>query len=352
MLDDVDLDLVAALQVAPRASAAALADVLGLSASTVGRRLLRLEEQRILRVIGQLDWSARAEGNPRHVWVTTAPGASGQVATALAELPEAQLVAETTGRADVYCAVHPADREQAHELLSARLPSVPGVVSTHSELVLRALTKADSWRLHRLGDDQVKALEATAEPERGQPAAPPAGRERAVASPAGRERGASRAAPTAPAVLGEEEHGALRLLRGNGRITAAQAARALGISQSTAYRLIQSLLRRGVVRPRVEVEPALLGYSLEAIIALRTAPGAIQPVAEELAGHPSARYVSIVAGTTSVIHQGVFRHEDDLGDFLTRDLAHLPGITALDVSVVLRMLRRYWIRREDGHLLG
>ncbi|WP_049564562.1 Lrp/AsnC family transcriptional regulator [Nonomuraea sp. SBT364] len=321
MLDDADLDLVAALQIAPRASAAALADVLGMSASTVGRRLARMEDQRILRVIGQVDWAARAEGNPRHVWVTTEPGASSRVARALADLPEAQLVAETSGKSDVYCAVHPVDRAQARELLTARIPSVPGIVATHSELVLRALTKADSWRLHRLREAQVLALSEPAE-QAEEPA------------------------------RGADEHGVLRLLRADGRITAAQAARALGLSQSTAYRMIQSLLRRGVVRPRVEIEPALLGYSLEVVIALTTSPGAIQPVADELARHPSARYVSIVAGTTSVIHQGVFRHEDDLGDFLTRDLAHLPGITALQVSVVLKMLRRYWIYREDGRLVS
>ncbi|MEV0198064.1 Lrp/AsnC family transcriptional regulator [Nonomuraea sp. NPDC050691] len=335
MLDDADLDLVAALQIAPRASAAALADVLGLSPSTVGRRLARLEEQRILRVLGQTEWSARADGNPRHVWVKTAPGATERVAAALAELPEAQLVAETSGRADVYCALHPADRAQARELLTTRIPAVPGVVSTHSELVLRALTKADSWRLRRLGDDQVKALAEAEEPLPGRPAGE------------GPPRAVARGAATAP-----EEGGILRLLRANGRVTSAQAARALGMSQSTAYRAIQSLLRRGAVRPRVEVEPALLGYALEVIVALTTSPGAIQQVAEELARHPSARYVSIVAGTTSVIHQGVFRHEEELGDFLTRDLAHLPGINALDVSVVLRMLRRYWIHREDGRLVG
>ncbi|WP_336211348.1 Lrp/AsnC family transcriptional regulator [Nonomuraea sp. LPB2021202275-12-8] len=327
MLDDADLDLVAALQVAPRASAAALAAVLGMSASTVGRRLARMEEQRILRVIGQLDWPARAEGNPRHVWVTTAPGASERVARALADLPEAQLVAETSGKSDVYCAVHPVDRAQARELLASRIPSVPGIVATRSELVLRALTKADSWRLHRLADSQVKALTEPAEPPAAVPHAGP------------------------PDVRAADERGVLDLLRADGRLTAAQAARALGLSQSTAYRLIQSLLRRGVVRPRVEIEPALLGYSLEVVIALTTSPGAIRPVADELARHPSARYVSIVAGTTSVIHQGVFKHEEDLGDFLTRDLAHLPGITALQVSVVLRMLRRYWIYREDGRLL-
>ncbi|MGC7094447.1 Lrp/AsnC family transcriptional regulator [Amycolatopsis lurida] len=324
MLNEADLDLVAALQVAPRASAAVLAEALDMSASTVGRRLARLAEQRILRVIGQVEWSARAEGNPRHVWVTTQPGAAGRVAHALAQLPEAQLVAETSGRSDVYLAAHLRDRAQARELLTERIPGVPGVAGTHSELVLRALTRADSWRLHRLSEAQVDHLARAEEPV-------------GTASTTGLK-------------VSEDERRVLGLLQLDGRITAAEAGRVLGLSQSTTYRLIQSILRRGIVRPRVEVEPALLGYGLEAVIALTISPGAIQPVAEELARHPSARYVSIVAGTTSVIHQGVFRNEDEMADFLTRDLAPLPGISALQVSVVLRMLRRYWIHREDGRL--
>ncbi|MBN6042114.1 Lrp/AsnC family transcriptional regulator [Amycolatopsis sp. 195334CR] len=324
MLNEADLDLVAALQVAPRASAAVLAEALDMSASTVGRRLTRLAEQRLLRVIGQVEWSARAEGNPRHVWVTTQPGAAGRVAHALARLPEAQLVAETSGRSDVYLAAHLPDRAQARELLTERIPGVPGVAGTHSELVLRALTRADSWRLHRLSEAQVDLLARAEEPV-------------GTASAGGVK-------------VSADERRVLALLQRDGRITAAEAGRVLGLSQSTTYRLIQSILRRGIVRPRVEVEPALLGYGLEAVIALTISPGAIQPVAEELARHPSARYVSIVAGTTSVIHQGVFRNEDEMADFLTRDLAPLPGISALQVSVVLRMLRRYWIHREDGRL--
>ncbi|MEU8416944.1 Lrp/AsnC family transcriptional regulator [Amycolatopsis japonica] len=320
MLTEPDLDLVAALQIAPRASVATLAEALDVSASTVGRRLVRLEEQRILRVIGQVEWTARARGNPRHVWVTTEPGASGSAAKALARFPEVQLAAETAGRSDVYLAVHVPDRAEARELLAERIPGVPGVAGTHSELVLRALTRADSWRLHRLSEDQQKILS----------------REQVV--PDGFDADD----------VGPHERRLIGLLAGNGRITAAEAGRSLGLSQSTAYRLIQSTLRRGIVRPRVEVEPAQLGYELEAVIALTITPGAIQAVAGELARHPSARYVSIVAGTASVIHQGVFRNEDEMADFLTRDLAPLPGITALQVSVVLRMLRRYWLYREDG----
>ncbi|MBL1101544.1 Lrp/AsnC family transcriptional regulator [Streptomyces coffeae] len=323
-LDNVDLDLVAALQVAPRAPLSALADVLGISASTISRRLSRLEEERLLRVIGQVEWPMLAEGNPMHVWVSTAPGQARQVARRLAELPEIPFVATTTGRTDVYCSVHAARQSRARELLMTQIPSVPGIRSAHTELVLRASTKSDSWRLRRLNDTQVRALREVAD---------------------------TQDEPSTVADFSADELRAVELLRHDGRANAADVARAVGISQSTAYRLSQSLFQRGLVRPRVEIEPTLLGYTLEVVAELHVAPGAIQEVADALARHPSSRYVSIVAGTSSVIHHGVFRDEEGLAELLTRDLAALPGITACEVSVMLDVLRRYWIGREDGYLV-
>ncbi|MEU9795217.1 Lrp/AsnC family transcriptional regulator [Streptomyces sparsogenes] len=323
-LDDADLDLVAALQVAPRAPLSALAEVLGASASTLGRRLARLEDERLLRVIGQVDWPMLAEGHPLHVWVATDPGRAREVARHLAELPEVPFVATTTGRSDVYCSLHAARRDRARELLMTHIPSVPGVRSAHSELVLRAATKSDAWRLHRLGEDQVAALRQLADP---------------------------RDEPVGAAEFSADELSAVELLRQDGRASAAEVARAVGVSQPTAYRLLQSLLRRGLVRPRVEIEPCFLGYALEAVIAVRAAPGAVQEVADTLSRHPSARYVAVVAGTSAVVHHGAFRDEDGLAGLLTTDLANLPGITGCEVSVVLDVLRRYWIARKDGRLL-
>jgi DNA-binding Lrp family transcriptional regulator len=327
-LDAEDLDLIAALQHAPRAPLSLLAEVLDVSASTVGRRLARLESDRLLRVIGQLDWSVSGEGHPWHVWVTAKPGSAPEVARRLADLPGTTLVAVTAGQSDVYCSVLPARRAETRELLTRSIPATPGVRAARSELVLSATAKSDAWRLARLTEDQVRLLTKQA----------------AEDTPTG-----PRPAP-APAPLTDDELRTLRLLAADGRMTAAQVSRELGIGQSTAYRITQSLLQRGLVRPRVEIEPGLLGYALEAVVALTVSPGAIRDVAAALADHPSARYVSTTAGASCVVHQGVFRDENALADFLTRDLADLPGVLSFDVSIVLEALRRHWLDREDGRL--
>nr|WP_312863420.1 Lrp/AsnC family transcriptional regulator [Spinactinospora alkalitolerans] len=326
MLDELDLDLVAALQRAPRAPINVVADALGSSASTVGRRLQRLQAERLVRVIGQVDWTLLSDAHPRHLWVDTVPGRLQSVARRLAERPETQFVAMTSGRADVYCVVHPSSRERVKDLLTHEIPSVDGVVATQSDLVLRPVTRADAWRLDRLDPEALRILQPHTDV--GGDEAPRASQE----------------------PLSAQEARAVRMLHHDARASSGEVARELGVSQSTAYRLVQSLLERRAVRPRVEVEPGLLGMELEAVLSLTAHPGSVADVADALGAHPSARYVSVVAGASSVIHHAVFRDEAHLADFLSDDLARIPGITALQVSVVLDVLRRYWIGRDGVRL--
>ena len=321
-LADADLDLVAALQVAPRAGVRVLADVLGVSTGTVSRRASRLRTQHAMRVVGQVPWWIAADTTPHHVWISTVPGHTDAVAAAIAEFDEAQFVATTTGHADVYCILHPSRRVDAAALLTSTLPSVPGVLRSHSELGLHRYLSGASWRLARLDADQEQRL---CRYRHGPP-------------------------PTGPQRLSADQGGIARVLQRDGRASTAEIARELGMSASTAYRLTQSLLERGLVQPRVEIEPALLGFPLEVVVSLSTSAGSMREIATALRTHPSARYVSTVAGTSSIIHHGLFRHEDDLADFVARDLGQYPGVTGFEISVVLRVLTRYWTPRARQRL--
>ncbi|MFF7653051.1 AsnC family transcriptional regulator [Streptomyces sp. NPDC007983] len=325
LLDDVDLDLVAALQIAPRTPVNALAEILDSSPSTIARRLTRLREERLLRVVGRVDWPLITTENPRQVWIRCAPGRSREVAHHILELAEVQTLLLTTGHADIYCTVYPLAGTDIFDLLTNRLPGIPGIVSTESQLVLRAHTMGQSWRLHRLTDARSDRL-------------------REHTDPVTRER------PTSYDQLTELERRALELMAANGRITAADIARELGISRSTAYRTSQALLESGAIWPRVEIEPTLLGYPLNALMSLTVLPHAIPAVLDTLGSHPSARYVSMVAGSVSMNHYGVFRDEEDLARFITTDLGAHPEIVTVNTCVAVRVLRRHWTDRDGVHL--
>lgn len=326
-LDDADLDLVAALQLAPRATLNTVAEILGTSASTAGRRIQRLQQLGLLRFICTVHWSLLTTGNPYAVWIRCRPGMITEVAAAIQQVPQVQSLFITTGDSDIYCTLYPLPGTDMRRLLTRTLPATPGIASIQSHLVLRAPRQAVAWRLHRLPEDQAEALRGQAD---------------SVPSPT----------PAALGPLTEVEFSTLRLLLDDGRISAAQVARDLDISRSTAYRTIQSLLETGAVRPRVEIEPAVLGFPITALFTLDVRPQHVPAVLSALGEHPHGRFTAMTAGPASVLHHGVFTDEDHLSRFVTEDLGALPGINGLNMSTTLSVLRRQWIDRDEDHLLA
>jgi DNA-binding Lrp family transcriptional regulator len=260
------------------------------------------------------------------MWFRCRPGETLDVADRLKDFPEIQFLMATSGSADIYADVFPLLGSDVTEIISRRIPSIAGIVSTESQLILKSQRVGQSWRLHRLTPEQNEALAAFAVP-------------------------VTRSSFASIDELNELEFQTLLELGRNARVSAAEVARKLDVSSSSAYRAIQTLLTTGAISPRVEVEPAAAGYPLNAIISLQVDPHAIATVLNELSGHTSARMVSMVAGKASVIHNGVFAGPEELALFITEDIGALEGVRALDTCVGLSVLRRYWMDR-DGIRIG
>lgn len=326
-LDAADLDIIAALQLAPRAPINMIAEVIGLKPTTASRRLANLQERGVLRMIASARWTVLTSGNPYVVWIKCAPGRTNAVADALRAVPEVQSIMLTTGLTDLYCTVYPLPTTNVQQLLMTDLPSIEGIASIRSDLVLRAAREGFGWRLHQLSEEQSATLSALADfdPDAAQGEVP---------------------------ILGANDHAALAMLLADGRASSAQVARKLGVSTSSAYRIVQNLLESGTVRPRAEIEPALLGYPITALITLEIQPQHIPQALSYLSTHESARYTVMTAGPASVFYQGVFRSEDELADFTTRDIGALPGIVGMNMSLALKVLRRQWIDRGEDFVLA
>jgi DNA-binding Lrp family transcriptional regulator len=321
-MDETDLDIVAALQVAPRVPANSLGEILGVPTSTITRRLNRLQNERLMKVIGRFAWPLILSGNPQQLWVRCLPGQAAQVAEQLKAFPEIQFVMTTSGTCDIYADLYPLRGSDVNDLLSNRIPSLPGIKSVESRLVLDSRRVGQSWRLGRLSQAQTEALAAHVVP---------------VNQPALRFM----------EELTDVEFGTMCELGRNARASAAEVARTLDVSSSSAYRAIQMLLATGAISPRVEVEPSAVGYPLTAIISLQVKPKLIGTVLDRLAIHDSARMISMVTGKAPVVFHGLFTGPDDLAEFIIRDIGALPGIQTMDTCVGVNVLRRYWMDRES-----
>lgn len=326
VLDEVDLDIVAALHVAPRVPIAALAEVLEIPTSTAARRLARMQDERLLQVVGRFAWELITSSNPFELWITSAPGRSRAVLTELLRIADVQFVLHTSGPADLYVNLFPLLGSDHEQLLTETIPGIPGIRATDSRMILEPAKVGQSWRFRRLDAERTAALEGHASVTSGPPV-------RDLRD------------------LSDLEFRTMRLLGTNGRITAAEVGRTLGVSASTAARAIRLLVSSGAVSPRVEVQPELLGFPLNAIVTIDVRPRDVRGALDALAAHPNVRLLSTVTGSAPVSLAGVFEGPGALATFVRDDLGALPGVRSVQSVAGLRLERRYWIDR-DGPRLG
>ncbi|TDE59924.1 Lrp/AsnC family transcriptional regulator [Nonomuraea mesophila] len=314
-MDVLDRRLVAALQVSPRASWGELGRVVGEHERTVARRLQRLIAEGIVRVTAIYDDLRTGHGRPVHLHVQVRPGTAGKVAQALAERPDTRSVYSLTGAADLGSELVSPSREDLHHIVSAQISDIDGVVQTQTQVVLHTFTTVAEWHAPFLTEREVAELRPPPPPE---------------------------CLPDEDGLSPLEEEIA-RLLTLDGRIAFTAVAERLDISVPTARRRVTSLLERRLLLPRAEVEPALLGLEVEAMLWLKVRPHGLDQVGRRLAAHESVRYCAATTGTHSLIVQVVAAHEADLYRFLTGVVGRHDEITDIDLTLITRAHKR-------GHL--
>ena len=134
----------------------------------------------------------------------------------------------------------------------------------------------------------------------------------------------------------------VELLQQDGRLTVAQLARALGVTEVTARRKLKRLLGDGIMRIVATVDPFDVGYETPVIIGLKVDRGKLDAVAERLSGLPQVRYVGASTGRVDLIVEVVTRTNQDLAAFLLSELAEIEGITDSETNLIVRIYKQSW----------
>ncbi|MEC3980727.1 Lrp/AsnC family transcriptional regulator [Amycolatopsis sp. H20-H5] len=159
-LDATDARLLRAMARLPRATAVALADLLGLSRNTVQARLARLEQGDALRSVEHRVDPA-ALGYPLTAFVTTqvTQRRLDEVAGELAVIPEVLQVQGLSGQNDLLVQVVATDADDLYRV-AGEILAIPGVERTNTALVMRELLP---YRLTPLLDRGAGAVRSSAE---------------------------------------------------------------------------------------------------------------------------------------------------------------------------------------------
>lgn len=150
--------------------------------------------------------------------------------------------------------------------------------------------------------------------------------------------------------LDSTERRLIELLQEDGRLTVAQLARALGVTEVTARRKLKRLLSDGIIRVVATVDPFDVGYETPVIVGLKVERGMLDAVATAISRLPQVRYVGASTGRVDLIVEVVTRTNQDLANFLMTELAQIDGILDSETNLIVRIYKQTWhwgIRTES-----
>ncbi len=143
----------------------------------------------------------------------------------------------------------------------------------------------------------------------------------------------------------------VELLQRDGRLSVAELARELRVTEVTARKKLRRLLADGIIRVVATVDPFDVGYETPVIIGLKVQRSMLDAVADQLSRLPQVRYVGASTGRVDLIVEVVTRTNQDLAEFLLTDLARIEGITDSETNLIVRIYKQSWdwaIRGDDG----
>ncbi|MBP1134449.1 DNA-binding Lrp family transcriptional regulator [Arthrobacter sp. PvP023] len=325
-----DLELINALQIAPRVSWSDAAGVLGVHATTLAARWDRL------RAAGAAWTTAHLIGDPKQmclalVDVDCEMRQRADVTAALAAIPEVVTVEEAASNRDLMLTVITPTLDRFSDTVVPQFKEIPGLLKYRTSLCTRLHVGGYAWRLNVLSKAQQSAFNALAGPEAAGSVPP--------------------AATGAP--LPQSHLDLIPFLAQDGRATAADIARSLGRNPATVQRQLNRLLSSQLLSFRCEIAQKYSGYPVTCQWFANVPPGRHEAAAAELR---SLRNVRLAASTTGRTNFVIIMWLQSLAEVMNAELAlqqKIPGIELAESVVVLSAAKRVgWMLNPDSTATG
>lgn len=318
LLDSADREICAALLRNGRASWRLIAQVTGMQERTVARRGVRLLEQGLVHVRALSQPLLSDRGIGQFARLQCRPADLARVASWFARRPETLWVATLADESAVVSECYLRDEERAgfieHEL--ARQP----ITGYSFDYLGRYRRTVRGWhpniltaeQLEQLGENETRALRA------------------------------SRQIETASATLPDEtDREIVRLLSADGRLSIDAIAAEVGIAKPTVRRRVQQLQQTDNLSIRAVIDPALLGFPIEASLVVEAPISRLDEVATILAEDWRTRWAAEAPGSRKVHALLTLESHFELHDTLRRLDQRLAGIaTQVSASPILTHYKR------------
>ncbi|MDQ4488956.1 Lrp/AsnC family transcriptional regulator [Sinomonas sp. ASV486] len=309
VLSEEDLELINALQIAPRVTWQDAGAILGVRPATLAARWERLESQGLAWI------TSYGVGDPTEmtlafVDVDCSPGTVMSVADALNAIPEVQTVELPAGHHDAMLTVFTRSLYDYANVVAPAILAIPGVERIHAALGSTLHQAGHSWRIPALDAKKSAAFAQLAERPRS-------------------------SGPLTPAC-----HDLLPLLARDGRASSAQMAKELGRNPSTVQRQLAKVLGSGLVAFRCDVAQLAVGFPATCTWYAKVPSGQHTAAAAAIRSIRSVRLSASITGRANFIVTMWLRSVAEVAAAEMAMAEKVPGIEFLESIVVLRVTKR------------
>ena len=312
MTDELDLALVDALRVDPRASWSRLAGPLGVDPATLSRRWARLAAAGDAWVTCYPSTDRLGYGVTALVELECLAGRVAEVAARLSGDPQTASIEVVTGGADLRLTVGAIETELLTRYVLDRIGSVPGVLRARTSLVERTVREGSRWLDGALDPEQREAI-----------AAPPSAT--APGRTPGHQLGLDR---SLLAALGED-----------GRMPYAELSERTGLPATTVRRRLAELRDSGRLVLRCDTSPRLTGHPVATMLWLELPADRLEPAAHWFAALPQTRMCSVMVGAANLACYLMVRHLPELRRLELELSRRFPDARVRDRQLTLRPVK-------------
>jgi DNA-binding Lrp family transcriptional regulator len=326
VLNALDGKILHALQLAPRVALRRIADVVDAPEQAVARRYRKLHRDGVVRVIGLLNPQVYGDSQ----WVVRVrakPDDLPRLAEALVRRPEVTHANVLSGWTELVCIIR-APLGDTKDSILQRLPRTSAVLGLEVDLILRVFGERASapWTAygHTLDNQQSRLIQQD-----------------------------HRASPSiAPAIPDDQDAPLFDALAADGRTPHARLAEHTGWSPARVKRRMAALEASGTLAFDVDLLPDRLGFNVNAMLWLTTAPRHLAAVAEQIAAHEEVATAVAVSGRNNLLVVVICRDVDDLYRYVAERLAGIDHIDGYEMSIRTQRLKQAASLIAHGRLIN
>jgi DNA-binding Lrp family transcriptional regulator len=297
-LDEFDLKILGELEDDARLSIQELSRKTGVKRTTLRYRVNKLISSGTLDFACIANIEALEYQIPICIGISVVPGRTEVVASEIASLPAVKVVNIVSGHYEIFAWALLKDHQELTQFISEDLGQIQGISAIETIIAFNWIR--ESWRY--FNPKAETNITPDFEPS-------------------------------------ELDLTIIRTLQQFPRQSISSLALSSGCSKPVAKARLENLIKAGIIRLVSIVNPAALGYQIEAVIMAKSSPGRVFDLAKELSMKNFIRYVSLTTGNWQILAIAQFRDSAQMQDYLTNTLAAMPGVTDYTVTPVLKTVK-------------